>query len=115
MSEGRGDDVLGQAVQPVRQLATPGRPPRGQPLIGPPTQQQGLGAYRLLECDPRQVLAAREQTDPASPAEPLVAGRVFDDSVERDVLAHDDPSHFGTPFVPSSPTRRRSPASWRPP
>ena len=39
--EGRGHDVLGQAVQPVRPLAGPGQPPFGEPLVAPPTQQQG--------------------------------------------------------------------------
>ena len=47
--EGRGHDVLGQAVQPVRQRAAPGRPPRGEELVAAPTQQQSLGAQRLLE------------------------------------------------------------------
>ena len=49
--EGRGHDVLGQAVQPVRPLATPGRPPRGEELVAAPAQQQGLGAQRLVELD----------------------------------------------------------------
>src|ERR687897_3385678 len=47
--EGRGHDVLWQAVQPVRQLATPGWPPRGEPFVAPPTQQQGLGTQGLVE------------------------------------------------------------------
>src|SRR5919204_2024761 len=93
--ERRGHDVLGQAVQPVRQLATPGRPPRCEPLVAPPTEQQGLGAQGLVEREFGDLLAACEQTDPASACEALVTGRVFDDSVKRDVLAHDDLSHFG--------------------
>jgi Bacterial Ig-like domain (group 3) len=50
--KGRGHDVLGQAVQPVRQVATPGLPPRGEELVAPLTQQQGLGAQRLVKPTP---------------------------------------------------------------
>src|SRR6266581_8731017 len=47
--EGRGDDVLGLAVQPIRQLATPGWPLRGEPLVRPAAEQQGLCPQRLIE------------------------------------------------------------------
>src|SRR5262249_13694548 len=80
------------------QLATPGWPSRGQPLVAPPTEQQGLGAERLVEGDLGHLLAGRDQTDPASAAEALVTGRVLDDSVERDVLADHDLSHFRFSF-----------------
>src|ERR671937_460587 len=40
MFEGRGHDVLRQTVQPVRQIATPGWPPRREPLVAPPAQQR---------------------------------------------------------------------------
>src|SRR5690349_2678996 len=43
-------------------------PPRGEPLV----------------------------TSPAAGPEAFVTGRVLDDSVERDVLARDDLSHFGS-------------------
>src|ERR671910_3676958 len=98
MCERRGHDVLGQAVQPVGQLAAPRWPPRGEPLVAPPTQQQGLGAQRLVERDLAQLRQGRDPTDPASAREALVTGRALDDSVERDVLADDDPSHFGYSF-----------------
>src|SRR5207244_11590257 len=41
--------------------------------------------------------------------------RVLDDSVERDVLAHDDLSHFGSPFMalPGRPLPSRSRSSRR--
>jgi hypothetical protein len=39
---------LGMFVQPVRQFAAPGWPPRGEELVGSPTEQLGLGAQRLL-------------------------------------------------------------------
>jgi putative ABC transport system permease protein len=46
--EGRGHDVLGQAVQAVRPLASPGRrPARPEPLVAAPAQQQGRGAQGL--------------------------------------------------------------------
>src|SRR5580704_4273933 len=41
----------------------------------------------------------RSCADPAAVPEALLAGRVLDDSVERDVLADDDLSHFGSPLV----------------
>src|SRR4029450_4220813 len=40
-----------------------------------------------------------DQADPAADPEALVAGRVLDDPVERDVVAHDDRCHFSAPFV----------------
>src|SRR5207249_3254380 len=73
--EGRGHDVLGQAVDPVRQLATPGWPSGGEPFVAPPTQQQGLGAQRLVECELVDPLAVLDQTDPAAEPEALVTRR----------------------------------------
>src|SRR5580700_4866859 len=99
--EGRGHDVLGLAVQPVRQGASPRWPPRGEELVGAPAQQHGLGAQRLVEQDLGGLFAALELADLADPAaepEALLTGRVLDDSVERDVLADDDLSHLGSPF-----------------
>jgi hypothetical protein len=43
--------------------------------------------------------ACSDRTDPASAAEALVTGRVLDDPVERHVLADDDLSHLGFPFL----------------
>src|SRR5438445_4364698 len=94
--EGRGHDVLRKAVQPVRQLATPGWPPRSEPLVAPPAQQQGLGAQRLVERKPVELWAVLNQADPAAEPEALVTGRVLDNSVERDVVANDDLSHLGS-------------------
>src|SRR5215467_3533543 len=93
--EGRGHDILGQAVQPIRQLATPGWPPSGEPLVGPPAQQHGLAAQRLVERELVELYAVRDPADPTADPEALVTGRVLDDSVERDVVADDDLSHFG--------------------
>jgi hypothetical protein len=39
---------------------------------------------------------ALDQAGPAAGPEAFVTGRVLDDSFERDVLAHDDLSHFGS-------------------
>jgi len=99
--EGRGHDVLGQAVQPVRQGAGPGWPPRREELVAAAAQQHGLGAQRLVECDPGRLVAApvADTTDPAAVPEALVAGRVLDDSVERGVLADDDLYHVGSPLA----------------
>src|SRR6266436_6303980 len=97
IGEGRGHDVLGQAVQPVRQLAAARWPPRGEPLVAAPAQQEGPGGQRLVERELGKLWAIPDQADPAADPEALVTGRVLDDSVERDVLAHDDLSHFGSP------------------
>src|SRR6266508_2518611 len=97
---GRPFNLLGQAVQPLRQRAASGWPPGGQELVAPPAQQKSLGAERLVECHLRRLFAtpAAYATNPATVAEALNAGRVLDYSVERDVLADDDLSHFGSPF-----------------
>jgi DNA invertase Pin-like site-specific DNA recombinase len=97
MFERRGHDVLGHAVQPVRQLTAPGWPPRGEPLVAAPAQQQRAGGQRLVERELGKLRAIPDQADPAAGPEAFVTGRVLDDSVERDVLAHDDLSHFGSP------------------
>src|SRR5215218_9082628 len=66
--QGRGHDVLGHFVQPVRQFAAPGWPPRGEELVGSPTEQLGLGAQRLVEQDPGRLFATplTDTTDPAA-------------------------------------------------
>src|SRR5262249_9791440 len=97
MLEGCGHDVLGQAVQPVRQLAAAGWPPRGKPLVASPAEQEGPGGPRLLKRELAELRAVLDQADPAAGPEAFVAGRVLDDSVERNVLADDDLSHFGSP------------------
>src|SRR5690242_20404429 len=98
MFEGRRHDVLGQAVQPVRQLASAGRPPRSEPLIAPPAQQERLLPQRLVERELAELRVVADQADPAAVPEAFVTGRVLDDSVERDVFAHHDLSHLGPPF-----------------
>ena len=99
--QGRGHDVLGLAVHPVRELAGPRWPPRGEELIAAPAQQHGLGAQRLLQRDPGRLVAApvANTADPAAVPEALVTGRVLDDAVEGDVLANDDLSHVGSSLM----------------
>src|SRR6266536_4363489 len=109
MFEGRGHDVLGQAVQPARQLTTPGWPPRSEPLVAAPAQQQGLGDQRLVERELVEFWTVLDQADPATDPEALVTGRVLDDSVERDVLAHYDLPHLGSPRLPGASCLRCSP------
>jgi hypothetical protein len=79
---------------------------RVEVLVAPPTQQQGLGAQRLVELDLGPLLAVfvPNLVEPAAVPEALLAGGVLDDSVERDVLAHDDLSHFGSPSFALSVT-----------
>src|SRR5262245_48171567 len=93
MLEGRGHDVLGQAVQPVRQRAAARWPPRGEPLIAPPAEQEGPGGHRLVQREFAELRVVFDQAGPAAGPEAFVTGRVLDDSVERDVLADDDLSH----------------------
>src|SRR5207244_3214277 len=61
-----------------------------------PAQQEGPGGQRLVERELGELRAISDQADPAAGPEAFVTGRVLDDSVERDVLAHDDLSHFGS-------------------
>jgi len=75
MFEGRGHDVLGQAVQPVRQLAAAGWPPRGEPLVAAPAQQEGPGGQRLVESELGELRAISDQADPAAGPEAFVTGR----------------------------------------
>src|SRR5438876_10122278 len=98
--QSRGHDVLGHFVQPVGQFAAPGWPPRGEELVGSPTEQLGLGTQRLVEQELGRLFATplTDTTDPAAAPEALSTGRVLDDPVERDVLADDDLSHSGSPF-----------------
>src|SRR4029453_15903032 len=70
--EGRGHDIFGQAVQPVRQLATPGWPPRGEPLVAPPTQQQGISVQPLVERELVELWAVLDQSAPAAEPEAFV-------------------------------------------
>jgi hypothetical protein len=79
-------------------------PPRGEELVAPPTQQQGLGAQRLVELDRVELFAILDLADPAADPEALFTVRVLDDSVERNELADDDLSHFGSPSLVLSAT-----------
>jgi hypothetical protein len=81
-----------------------GWPLRGEPLVASPAKQESVGADRLVERDLAHILAGRDQADPASAAEALVTGRILDDPVERHVLADDDLSHLGFPFLSVSRT-----------
>jgi hypothetical protein len=70
----------------------------GERLFGETNQQKRLGAQRLVEGGLVEIFAVLDLADPAAEPEALVTGRVLDDSVERDVLAHHDRSHFGSPY-----------------
>jgi len=66
-------------------------------LVAAPTEQQGLGAQRLVEQDLGGLFAGGGSAGPAAEPEALLTSRVLDDSVERDVIADDDLSHVGSP------------------
>src|SRR5438876_5010302 len=66
IGEGRRHDVLGQAVQPVRQLTAARWPPRGEPLVASPAQQEGPGGQRLVERELGKLRAISDQADPAA-------------------------------------------------
>jgi putative ABC transport system permease protein len=109
--EGRGHDVLGHAVQPVRPLASPGRPARPEPLVAAPAEQQGRGAQGFGIRDlgePVDVLAART-AEPAAPPEALLAVGILHHSVERYVRADDDLSHRGSPRSSCQPSQVNTP------
>src|SRR5215468_7656574 len=77
------------------ELFQAGWPPRSKPLIAPPTQQERFLAKRLVEGELAKLWVVADQADPAAVPEAFVTGRVLDDSVERNVFAHDDLSHSG--------------------
>src|SRR5579862_5590644 len=54
------------------------------------------GGQRLVERELGQLRAISDQAGPAAAPEAFVTGQALDDSVERDVLALDDLSHFGS-------------------
>src|ERR1700746_2558677 len=68
----------------------------GAPLVASPAQKEDPGGQRPVERELGKLRATSDQADPAADPEAFVTGRVLDDSVERDVLAHDDLSHFGS-------------------
>jgi hypothetical protein len=90
MFEGRGHDVLGQAVQPVCQLAAARWPPRGKPVVAAAAKQPSPGAQRLVKRELVELRAVLDQANPATGLETFVTGRVLDDSVECDVIARDN-------------------------
>src|SRR5215469_2166406 len=98
-----GHDVLGHAVQLVRPLATAGLPPRGEPLVAAPSQQQGLGAQRLIGLDPGPFLEilAPELAEPAAEPETLRTIWILDDPIERDIRGDNNFSHFGVSLSPA--------------
>jgi hypothetical protein len=61
-----------------------------------PTQKEGPSGQRLVKHELGKLWAVSDQADPAAGSEAFVTGRVLDDSIERNVLAHDDLSHFGS-------------------
>src|SRR6185503_5678399 len=93
--ESRGNNILGLAIERVRQGAAPGWPACGQEVVGPSPQQHGRGTERLLERDGACFFttAIADATDPTAVPEAFDAGRVFDHPVESDVFADDQPSH----------------------
>src|ERR1039457_1440211 len=69
------------------------------PGWAPATQQQSLGGQSLVERELVELWAVPDQADPAPDSETFVAGRVLNDTVERDVVDDDDLSHLISPFV----------------
>jgi hypothetical protein len=71
-------------------------PPRGEPLVASPAQEEGPGGQRLIERELGKLRAISDQAGPAAGPEAFVTGRVLGGSVERDVLAHEDLPRFGS-------------------
>jgi len=55
-------------------------PPRGEPLVASPAQQEGSGGQRLVERELGKLRAISDQADPAAGPEAFVVGRVVDDA-----------------------------------
>ena len=90
---------LGMALSRSAHSPAAGGPASGEPLVAASPEQQRLRAQRLGERDLApllEVLAAEWPNQPPR-AEALLAVRVLDDAVERDVGADHDRSHFVLP------------------
>jgi hypothetical protein len=78
-------------------------PPRAEELVARTPEQPGLGAQGVVERDlvPGFEVLASELDEPAAALEVLLAVRVLDDSVERNVLraTEHDLAHLGSPLV----------------
>jgi hypothetical protein len=78
--EGDREDLQPQLVdqvvldQRVRQLAAARWPPRGEPLVASPAQQEGPGGQRLVERELGKLRAISDQADPAAGPEAFVTG-----------------------------------------
>ena len=101
--EGRGHDVLGDAVHPVRQLAGPGWPPRGRRTRSSADRASRASARCASSSatlyHPSRSLPPTSTNQPPclKPSSPV---GVLDDSVQRDVLrsAHHDRCHCASPL-----------------
>jgi len=81
-------------------------PPLGEQLVAAPTEQQGLGAQRLVALDvgPRLEVLAPELVEPAAQIGAVLTVRVLNDPVERGVRTDDDLSRCLLPVVVSVAT-----------
>jgi hypothetical protein len=113
MLEGRGDDVLGQAVELVGELATPGWPARCELLVGDAAQKQRLRAkvssslYRSPS-SPRLIW----NTQPPCLKSPMPPGSSTTPSIETNSVItifaiSSSPSRLRSLVQASSPTRSR--------
>src|SRR5215510_10686456 len=94
-----GDDVLGHAVELVRELALPRWPGRGKSLVGHTSQQKRLGVEGLIQLELVAGLATIELEGPTAVLVVLSSTRVLHDAVERDEFGYDDPGHSASPQI----------------
>src|SRR5207244_4468339 len=88
-------------VQPVRPLASAGCPPRAEPLVTAPTQEQRAGAHRFIgqERGPLFEVVAPKLFEPAAQLEALLTVWVLDHAIEGGVRTDHDRSHVASPSV----------------
>jgi hypothetical protein len=97
--ERRGDDVLRHRVELVGELAVARRPRGGEAFVGDASQQERVRRECLVQLELVALVAAADLEAPASVLEVLGSAWILDDTVQRNELGYDDPSHLGLLFV----------------
>src|SRR5581483_281137 len=116
LTERRGDDVLGHAVEPVGEplLVRPSGPRSSEPLVGHPAEQQRVACHQLVELEPVAVLAAVELERPTIARSARVHAGTLHHTVGGHEFRHHEPSHVIPPCSPARSTRGGGPTLARP-
>src|SRR5437868_13212016 len=89
----RRDDVLGHAVELVRELSLPRRPGGGESLVGLAAEEERVRLEGFVDLELVAFVPAIDLERPAGVLEFLASSRRFDDPIERYELGCNDPSH----------------------